>query len=106
MVIPHLAKLSRHLDADGLAREFLELIDTSLKTLTTSQSCLMEGEFQAFTATEVEIAQLVKRGKTTKKIADTLSRAASAIEFHRNNIRVRLSLRQGQNLRTYLRSVG
>ena len=61
--------------------------------------------FQDLAATEAEIAQLAMRGKTTKEIAVSLSRAVSTIDFRHNNIRATLGLLRDRNLRTYIRSI-
>ena len=104
LVIPHLSKVARVLDTEGAGSEFLTLAENNLRSLTSSLSTRITSEFQVLTVTEADIAQLVMRGKTTKEIAKTLSRATSTIDFHRNNIRCKLGLRRGENLRAYLLS--
>ena len=104
LVIPHVEKLSRLIGADGVEREYLDLVEANLGTLTSSLSSRLTLEFQKLTAAEFEIAQLVMRGKSTKDIAVTLSRSTSTIDFHRNNIRAKLGLSRNQNLRAYLHS--
>ena len=103
-MIPHVEKLARLVGADGAEREYLDLVEANLGTLTSSLSSRLTLEFQKLTATEFEIAQLVMRGKSTKDIAVTLSRSTSTIDFHRNNIRAKLGLRRNQNLHAYLHS--
>ena len=102
LVIPHVEKLSDLVGADGAEREYLDLVEANLGTLTSSLSSRLTLEFQKLTTTEFEIAQLVMRGKSTKDIAWVLSRSTSTIDFHRNNIRAKLGLSRNQNLRTYL----
>ena len=105
LVVPHLSNLRRIVDADTVARECLERAESSLESLTSSLSSKIATAFAPLTATEVEIAQLIMRGKTTKEIARTLARAKTTIDFHRGNIRTKLGLERGQNLRAYLRSI-
>lgn len=105
LVIPHFSKLSRLLDEGSVEQEYMRLAETNLKSLTTSLSSRMASKLEHLTRTEAENAQLILRGKTTKEIAWTLSRENSTINFHRKNIRNKLGLRRGQNLRSYLLSI-
>jgi DNA-binding CsgD family transcriptional regulator len=58
------------------------------------------------TTREVEVASLLKEGKTTKQIAELLGVSLKAVEFHRHNIRKKLGLgHKKTNLRAYLTSV-
>lgn len=105
LVMPHLSSLRRFVDADSGAREYLALAESNLESLTSSLSSKIALAFEPLTSTEVEIAQLIMRGKTTKEIASTLSRATTTIDFHRSNIRTKLGLKRHENLRTYLLSI-
>jgi PAS domain S-box-containing protein len=56
-----------------------------------------------FTPKEIQVADLVKQGKTTKEIAEITNSSERAIEFHRNNIRKKLGLANKKtNLRSHL----
>ena len=105
LVIPLFMKLSRFLEEDSPGHEYIRLAEANLKSLTSSLSSHMAKELESLTPTEAEIAQLVMQGKTTKEIAWTLSRGSSTVDFHRNNIRIKLGLRRSQNLRNYLLSI-
>ena len=105
LIVPHLSNLRRFVDADDAARECLELVESSLKSLTSTLSSKIAMAFEPLTSTEVEIAQLIMRGKTSKEIARTLARAKTTIDFHRGNIRTKLGLKHRENLRAYLLSI-
>lgn len=58
------------------------------------------------TPQEVEVAQLVRQGKSSQEIADVLNIAISTVSFHRKKLRSKLKLnRRDNNLRTYLLSL-
>jgi DNA-binding CsgD family transcriptional regulator len=58
------------------------------------------------TPTEVQVTNLIKQGKTTKEIAGIMNLASSTINFHRDNIRIKVGIKNKKtNLRTYLTSI-
>jgi PAS domain S-box-containing protein len=72
-----------------------DIISPFLKNITLTHSDL--------TPREIQIANLIKNGKTTKDIAELLNVSTRAIEFHRDNIRIKLKLKNKKtNLRSYL----
>ena len=106
LVMPHLARLRSRLDGDLAAGAYLEMVEENLRAITAPMAGELTTVLEALTPAEQEVAQMIIRGQTTKDIARTLSRGASTIEFHRNNIRKKLGLqRSGQNLRSLLLSI-
>jgi PAS domain S-box-containing protein len=58
------------------------------------------------TPQEIQVADLIRKGKRTKEIADMLHTSASTIGTHRNHIREKLNLKkEGIHLRSYLQSL-
>jgi DNA-binding CsgD family transcriptional regulator len=58
------------------------------------------------TPREIQITSLVKEGKTTKEITDFLNISATAVDFHRKNIRMKLGIKNKKtNLRSFLLSM-
>ncbi|MCA1785261.1 MAG: helix-turn-helix transcriptional regulator [Desulfobacteraceae bacterium] len=58
------------------------------------------------TPTEVQVADLIKAGKTSKEIAGVLNISARSVNFHRVNIRRKLHIHGSKtNLRTFLLSL-
>ncbi len=107
LVMPHIGKLRQCLARNPAGSEHLDTMAASLKSLTASRSTDLATALSALTPAEAEIAQMVMRGRTTKQIAQRLSRATSTVDFHRNNIRRKLGLgKRGKNLRSHLLSIG
>jgi DNA-binding CsgD family transcriptional regulator len=105
LVLPHLDKLRRKARNEETAT-YAALIEQNIRAITTPLAKRLSNEFASLTPTEVEIAQLVMQGKSTKEIALALSRAPSTIDFHRNNIRRKLGIdSRNLNLRDYLSSL-
>lgn len=105
LVTPIVSKLRQRLIANDPANQYLDLLEENLKSITSPASDRLADVVQALTPTEQEIALMVMQGQTTKTIARVLSREPSTVEFHRNNIRKKLGLRNsGQSLRRKLLS--
>jgi DNA-binding CsgD family transcriptional regulator len=90
--------------ADPVLALCLELIENNLSDIVVSGSSGMPDSIYArLTPSEIQIADFIKMGKSTKDIADALSIATKTVENHRNNLREKLGLRNlGVNLRSYL----
>jgi DNA-binding NarL/FixJ family response regulator len=56
------------------------------------------GGIASLTDRELEVFELIGRGKSTRSIAQTLHLSIHTIESHRENIRAKLSLRNGAEL--------
>jgi len=106
MVLPYLDKLRGHVSQNEASQVYLDLAESNLREITSALSDKLTDAFAVMTPTEIEIAQLVMSGKTTKDIARALSRETSTIDFHRNNIRRKLGLEdRDQNLRSHLLAI-
>ena len=102
LIIPFAEKMKNtSLDERQLA--YLGIIETHLKDITSSM--ITKFNQLNLTPTEVEIASLIKEGKSTKEIAKIMGTATSSIDTHRNNIRKKLGInKENVNLRSYLQS--
>lgn len=105
LVLPHVETLKRRLRAEDLLLH-VGLLESNIVNATSPSAHRMALKFACLTPTEIEIAQLIMRGSSTKQIANSMARATSTIDFHRNNIRKKLGIEsRNLNLRSYLSSL-
>jgi len=105
MVIPYLEKLKNtHLSSAQSA--YLSIVDSHLNDIISPFLVKMSTKYRRFTPKEIQVATLVKDGKTTKEIASIMNVCSGAVELHRNHIRTKLGLtNKKMNLRSYLLSL-
>lgn len=103
---PYLEKLHRS-NLNSRQKTYLEIIQTNLNDIISPFTRNLSSIYYHLTPQEIQIAGLVKQGKTNKEIATIMSLSLKTIEFHRTNIRKKLGLKTRKaNLRTYLMSQG
>ena len=103
-VLPHLEKLRRGLD-ENKARH-LEIALSVLEQLASSLVTTLSSRGYGLTPQELDIAILLREGKSTKDISDLLNISTHTVQFHRKNIRKKLGIdNSGENLRTRLLSI-
>lgn len=97
---PSLEHLKKYTDEKNI--EFVEsLIEEILQPIAKKRNSIIE----KLTSREMQIAEMIKDGKTSKEIAEILCVTKKTIDFHRANIRKKLGLRDKKvNLRSYLLS--
>jgi len=63
-------------------------------------------KYLKLTPTEIQVANFIRQGKSTKEIADVLTLSPKTIATHRKNIRVKLDIKNKKaNLRSSLQSI-
>jgi len=105
LVAPYIEKLRRtRTDIDQTA--YINIIETHLDDIISPFLRNLTSKYPNLTPREIQITNLIKEGKTTKEIADILNSSSGAIDFHRNNIRNKLGLKnKNANLRSHLLSL-
>ena len=105
MIEPYLSKLKKT-KLDDMQRTYLGIIESNLNDIISPFVCGVSINLLNLTPTELQVANLVKQGKATKEIASILNLSAKTIEFHRDNIRKKLGIKNRKiNLRTHLLSL-
>lgn len=102
LVLPYVEKLSRT-PVNPVQAGYLEVIDANLKKVISPFLRTLMAVQMDFTPREIEVANLVKDGKTAKEIAGLLNLSIRSVEFHKDNIRRKLGLNNKKvNLRIHL----
>jgi len=91
LINPYLEKLKRKCNDDAQGT-FLKIIQSNLDEITSSFAHNHKNYISNLTPAQIQIADLIKQGKTTKEIASLLNLSPSTIACHRQEIRKRLSL--------------
>ncbi len=105
MVLPYIEKL-KVLKLNESQASHLEIIEEHLKDIISPFLRNLTTEHFDLTPREIQIASLVKEGKTTKEMTELLNISATAVDFHRKNIRSKLGIKNDKtNLRSFLLSM-
>ena len=105
LVVHNLEKL-RNTRLDAKQSGYVDVLESNLNSIVSPFSRTLSHQFLNFTPVEIEVADLVRQGKRTKEMADLLNVSQRTIEFHRQNIRNKLGIKQKKaNLRTRLLSI-
>ena len=104
LVIPHLRELKKSLSGQkDLTR--LQILESNLQGIMSPFAQKLSLQFLNLTQKEIQVANLIKEGKTTKEIARFMDLSKFAIDTHRAHLRRKLGLTNKRvNLRTYLSS--
>ncbi|MCP4761029.1 MAG: PAS domain S-box protein [archaeon] len=105
LVQPFLNQLKKS-HSKNTQKDILDILESSIKEMITPFSKKLSDPIISLTPTEIQVASLVKAGNTNKEVAQILNKSVRAVSSHRNNIRLKLGLKNKKiNLRTYLLSL-
>jgi PAS domain S-box-containing protein len=105
LVLPYIEKLkSDHLSPQQST--LVSIIESNIKEIVSPFAAKLSSKFLNLTPTELQVASLVKDGRSSNEIAELMNLSPNTILFHRYNLRRKLGLKQRKvNLRSYLRSL-
>ncbi len=106
LILPYIDEMKKgRLDAEK--ETYLDIIKSNLENLVSPFVKTLSSVSQWLTPREIQIADLIKHGKTSKEIAALLGVSVHAVSVHRYSIRRKLGLLNEKiNLRSYLQTQG
>ena len=105
MVLPFIEKM-KLTKMDVIQEAYMNIIENHLDDIISNFLQRIKSKTLTFTPRETQIASLIRAGKKTNEITKMLGMSKSAVEFHRNRIRIKLGLNKKKiNLRTSLLSI-
>lgn len=101
LVVPFLDELA--IKMNGRSEEvYLNIIKDNLDKITSSFTQHISNQFRDLTPREIQIANLIRQGRTNKEMAQLLNLSVRTVEFYRDNLRRKLNIK---NKKTNLRSL-
>ena len=102
LVLPYVEQLLQGRLTDK-HRTLAEVIDANLKDIISPFLQNLTTLNMLLTPQEIEVANMVRSGRSSKEIAEVLGISTSGVDFHRKKLRKKLGLtNSSQNLRSYL----
>jgi len=105
LALPYLEKLKTS-GLDGRQISYLSILESNLEEIISPFSYSLSSRYLNLTPAEIQVANLIKQGKTAKEIAEFLNLSDRTIGFHRANIREKIGIKNEKaNLRAHLLSL-
>ena len=102
MIMPYLGKM-RVAALTDRQRKHLETLEANLQEILSPFTHNLLVDYPKLTTSELQIANLIRQGRSSKEIADELSLSSRTVETHRRNMRTKLGIKDKKtNLRSYL----
>lgn len=101
-VLPYVEKVLNG-KVDIKSKAYLGILESNLKDIIAPFSRKLSSKYMSLTPKEIQIANFIKEGKTSKEIADIMNVSKSAVDVHRYRLRDKLGLNnQKANLKSHL----
>jgi PAS domain S-box-containing protein len=106
LVSPYVEKL-KTISVPDKYKNYIDVLESNLNEIVSPFLHSLSSRFLGFTPGEIQVANLIRHGKSTKEIAELLNLSIRTIEFHRANIRKKVGIKnKKENLRSYLLTIG
>jgi len=105
LVLPYIDKL-KGARLKPRERTLVEIVDAHLQDIISPLLQSMANADIVLTPQEMQVAALIKDGRSSKEIAEVLHISEATVNFHRKNLRAKFGLKNRRvNLRSYLLSM-
>ncbi|MEJ2235459.1 MAG: PAS domain S-box protein [Syntrophobacterales bacterium] len=105
LVIPYVEKL-KNSRLNSQQMTLLGILESNMKEIVSPFATTLSSRFLNLTPTEIQVASLIKDGKTSKEIAALLNASEHTVRSHRFHIRSKLGIKNKKvNMRSYLKSL-
>ena len=105
LVMPNLERLKK-ISPDHKQQAFLNILEGNLANIISPLTRRLSSKYMSLSPTEIQVANLVKDGKTSQEIADLMNLSPRTVEFHRDRIRKKVGIKNEKaNLRSFLLSL-
>jgi DNA-binding CsgD family transcriptional regulator len=105
LIRPYFEKIKKT-KLDDQQEALLSIMESNINEIVSPFTRKMSLKYLNLTPTEIRIANLIRHGNSTKKIAEITNASPRTVETHRKNIRRKIGLdRKRANLRSHLLSL-
>lgn len=104
LLLPYVDKLKKGTLTES-QNSYLELLESGLHDIISPFAQKLTSRYMHITPRELQVANFVKEGKTSKEIAEIFKCTERTVVAHRANLRKKFGLKKKSNLRTYLLSL-
>ena len=105
LVLPYVERLKNsRLHSDQMT--LVGILESNMKEIVSPFVTKLSSRFLSLTPTEIQVASLIKDGKTSKEIASVIHASENTVRSHRFHIRSKLGIKNKKvNFRSYLQSL-
>ena len=105
LIVPVLNRV-KTFSSDNRQKKYLGLLESNLNKFISPFTYKLSSKFVNFTPAEIQVADFVKHGKSTKEIARLLNVSVKTINTHIGNIRKKIGIKNKRtNLSSHLASL-
>jgi PAS domain S-box-containing protein len=105
LAFPYVEKLKAS-ELNKRQQLYLSILESNLEEIISPFSYRLSSRYLNLTPAEIQVAALIKQGKTSKEIAEFLNVSTRTVSFHRTNLREKIEIKnKKRNLRAHLLSL-